>query len=225
MRLHKAGVPIIGTGADSIDLAEDRKRFGALLRELGIPQPENGMAATGEEAKRIAEQIGYPVLVRPSYVLGGRAMVIVYDEESLDEYVRNAVGFTPDRPVLIDKFLERAAEFDVDALADENTCVIAAIQEHIEECASCLSEFDCVLPPVKLTFNNIRPCVITRLLAICTVSARLDEHTVCHQRPSSLCVEKPARIANRAVCFRGDNGVPIARIAALVMAGQALADF
>src|SRR4026209_537178 len=125
--LTRAGVPIIGTSPDSIDLAEDRRRFGSLLRELGIPQPENGMAATGEEAKRIAEQIGYPVLVRPSYVLGGRAMAIVYDEESLDDYVRNAVGFTPDRPVLIDKFLERAAEFDVDALADENTCVIAAI--------------------------------------------------------------------------------------------------
>ncbi|HEY2971795.1 MAG TPA: carbamoyl-phosphate synthase large subunit, partial [Pyrinomonadaceae bacterium] len=101
MRLHKAGVPIIGTQADSIDLAEDRKRFGVLLRELGIPQPENGMAATGEEAKKVAEEIGYPVLVRPSYVLGGRAMAIVYDQESLDEYVRTAVGFTPDRPVLI----------------------------------------------------------------------------------------------------------------------------
>jgi carbamoyl-phosphate synthase large subunit len=104
MRLHKAGVPIIGTTAESIDLAEDRKRFGSLLKELGIPQPASGMAATGAEAKQIAAEIGYPVLVRPSYVLGGRAMAIVYDEESLDEYVRNAVGFTPDRPVLIDKF-------------------------------------------------------------------------------------------------------------------------
>src|ERR1044071_5455843 len=133
MRLHQAGVPIIGTGADAIDLAEDRKRFGALLRELGIPQPENGMAATAAEAREVAQQIGYPVLVRPSYVLGGRAMAIVYDEESLDQYVRTAVGFTPDRPVLIDRFLERAAEFDVDALADEETCVVAGLQEHIEE--------------------------------------------------------------------------------------------
>ncbi|MCA1601600.1 MAG: carbamoyl-phosphate synthase large subunit, partial [Acidobacteria bacterium] len=132
MRLHRAGVPIIGTNAESIDLAEDRKRFGALLQELGIPQPANGMAATVADAKQIAETIGYPVLVRPSYVLGGRAMAIVYDEESLDKYVRTAVGFTPDRPVLIDKFLEQAAEFDVDALADETACVIAGIQEHIE---------------------------------------------------------------------------------------------
>ncbi|HET6855416.1 MAG TPA: carbamoyl-phosphate synthase large subunit, partial [Pyrinomonadaceae bacterium] len=108
MRLHKAGVPIIGTSPDSIDLAEDRKRFGALLVQLGIPQPDNGMAATAAEARAVARRIGYPVLVRPSYVLGGRAMAIVYDEESLDHYVGAAVGITPDRPVLIDKFLEQA---------------------------------------------------------------------------------------------------------------------
>src|SRR5215211_3319295 len=107
MRLHQAGVRVIGTSPDSIDLAEDRKRFGALLQELGIPQPVNGMAATGAEAKQVAATIGYPVLVRPSYVLGGRAMAIVYDQEALETYVRNAVGFTPDRPVLIDKFLEQ----------------------------------------------------------------------------------------------------------------------
>src|SRR5712664_1260526 len=124
MRLHDAGVPIIGTSPDSIDLAEDRKRFGALLNELGIPQPENGTATSIAEARAIAERIGYPVLVRLSYVLGGRAMAIVYDQESLDEYMRTAVDFSHDRPVLIDKFLEQAAEFDVDALADESACVI-----------------------------------------------------------------------------------------------------
>ena len=187
MRLHQAGVPIIGTAADSIDLAEDRKRFGALLRELGIPQPENGMAATGDEAKQVAEQIGYPVLVRPSYVLGGRAMAIVYDEESLDEYVRNAVGFTPDRPVLIDKFLERAAEFDVDALADENTCVIAAIQEHIEEAGIHSGDSSCVLPPVRIDPEHIETMRhYTRLLATALVGARPDEHSVCDQGPSRL---------------------------------------
>ncbi|HYT50082.1 MAG TPA: carbamoyl-phosphate synthase large subunit, partial [Pyrinomonadaceae bacterium] len=118
MRLHEAGVPIIGTSPDSIDLAEDRKRFGALLNELGIPQPENGTATSIEGAREVANRIGYPVLVRPSYVLGGRAMAIVYDQDSLDEYMRNAVDFSNERPVLIDKFLEQAAEFDVDALAD-----------------------------------------------------------------------------------------------------------
>src|SRR5688500_11066935 len=150
MLLHHAGVRVIGTSPDSIDLAEDRKRFGALLQELGIPQPENGMAASVDEAREIAARIGYPVLVRPSYVLGGRAMAIVYDQEQLDQYVHNAVGFTLDRPVLIDKFLEQAAEFDVDALADETAVVIAGIQEHIEEAGIHSGDSSCVLPPVRI---------------------------------------------------------------------------
>ena len=226
MRLHAAGVPIIGTAADAIDLAEDRKRFGALLRELGIPQPENGMAATGAEAKKVAEQIGYPVLVRPSYVLGGRAMAIVYDEESLDEYVRNAVGFTPDRPVLIDKFLERAAEFDVDALADENTCVIAAIQEHIEEAGIHSGDSSCVLPPVRIDPEHIETMRhYTRLLAtalsvrgLMNIQFAIKDHRV-------YVLEVNPR-ASRTVPFVSKaTGVPLARIAALVMAGKALADF
>ena len=226
MRLHRAGVPIIGTAADSIDLAEDRKRFGALLKNLGIPQPENGMAATGEEAKKIAEQIGYPVLVRPSYVLGGRAMAIVYDKESLDEYVRTAVGFTPDRPVLIDKFLERAAEFDVDALADENTCVVAAIQEHIEEAGIHSGDSSCVLPPVRIDPEHIETMRhYTRLLAtalsvrgLMNIQFAIKDHRV-------YVLEVNPR-ASRTVPFVSKaTGVPIARIAALVMAGQALADF
>jgi carbamoyl-phosphate synthase large subunit len=226
MRLHKAGVPIIGTQADSIDLAEDRKRFGVLLRELGIPQPENGMAATGEEAKKVAEEIGYPVLVRPSYVLGGRAMAIVYDQESLDEYVRTAVGFTPDRPVLIDKFLERAAEFDVDALADDNTCVIAAIQEHIEEAGIHSGDSSCVLPPIKIDPEHIETMRhYTRLLAtalsvrgLMNIQFAIKDHRV-------YVLEVNPR-ASRTVPFVSKaTGVPIARIAALVMAGQALAEF
>jgi carbamoyl-phosphate synthase large subunit len=226
MRLHQAGVPIIGTGADSIDLAEDRKRFGALLRELGIPQPENGMAATGEEAKRVAEKIGYPVLVRPSYVLGGRAMAIVYDEESLDEYVRNAVGFTPDRPVLIDKFLERAAEFDVDALADENTCVIAAIQEHIEEAGIHSGDSSCVLPPVRIDPEHIETMRhYTRLLATALSVRGLMNLQFAIKDDRVFVLEVNPR-ASRTVPFVSKaTGVPIARIAALVMAGQALADF
>jgi len=226
MRLHQAGVPIIGTAADAIDLAEDRKRFGALLRDLGIPQPENGMAATGAEAKRVAEQIGYPVLVRPSYVLGGRAMAIVYDEESLDDYVRTAVGFTPDRPVLIDKFLERAAEFDVDALADERTCVIAAIQEHIEEAGIHSGDSSCVLPPVRIDPEHIETMQhYTRLLAtalsvrgLMNIQFAIKDHRV-------YVLEVNPR-ASRTVPFVSKaTGVPIARIAALVMAGQPLADF
>src|ERR671912_1090100 len=150
MRLHQSGVRVIGTSPDSIDLAEDRKRFGALLKELGIPQPANGMASSVEEALAVAEKIGYPVLVRPSYVLGGRAMAIVYDEESLDEYMRSAVDASPERPILIDKFLERAAEIDVDALADEDTVVIAGIQEHIEEAGIHSGDSSSVLPAQKI---------------------------------------------------------------------------
>ncbi len=226
MRLHQAGVPIIGTTAESIDLAEDRKRFGSLLSDLGIPQPANGMAATGAEAKKIAAEIGYPVLVRPSYVLGGRAMAIVYDEESLDDYVRNAVGFTPDRPVLIDKFLERAAEFDVDALADENTCVIAGIQEHIEEAGIHSGDSSCVLPPVRIDPEHIETMRhYTRTLAtalavrgLMNIQFAIKDHRV-------YVLEVNPR-ASRTVPFVSKaTGVPIARIAAQVMAGKPLAEF
>ncbi|MGH9957787.1 MAG: carbamoyl-phosphate synthase large subunit, partial [Pyrinomonadaceae bacterium] len=226
MRLHQAGVPIIGTTAESIDLAEDRKRFGALLRELGIPQPPNGMAATVDEAKQVAAQIGYPVLVRPSYVLGGRAMAIVYDEESLDEYVRTAVGFTPDRPVLIDKFLEQAAEFDVDALADETACVIAGIQEHIEEAGIHSGDSSCVLPPVRIDPEHLETMRhYTRMLAtalsvtgLVNIQFAIKDHRV-------FVLEVNPR-ASRTVPFVSKaTGVPIARIAALVMAGKPLKDF
>jgi carbamoyl-phosphate synthase large subunit len=226
MRLHNAGVPIIGTSPDSIDLAEDRKRFGALLIELGIPQPENGMAASSAEAKQIAERIGYPVLVRPSYVLGGRAMAIVYDEDSLDEYVRNAVDFTPDRPVLIDKFLEQAAEFDVDALADDNTCVVAGIQEHIEEAGIHSGDSSCVLPPVRIDEEHLETMRhYTRALAralrvrgLMNIQFAIKDHRV-------YVLEVNPR-ASRTVPFVSKaTGVPLARIAALVMAGKPLAEF
>ncbi|MDQ3474177.1 MAG: carbamoyl-phosphate synthase large subunit [Acidobacteriota bacterium] len=226
MRLHNAGVPIIGTTAESIDLAEDRKRFGSLLSELGIPQPESGMAATGAEAKEIAAKIGYPVLVRPSYVLGGRAMAIVYDEESLDAYVRNAVGFTPDRPVLIDKFLERAAEFDVDALADDKTCVIAGIQEHIEEAGIHSGDSSCVLPPVRIDPEHIETMrhytrTLATALGVCglmNIQFAIKDHRV-------YVIEVNPR-ASRTVPFVSKaTGVPIARIAAQVMTGKPLAEF
>jgi carbamoyl-phosphate synthase large subunit len=226
MRLHKAGVPIIGTAPDSIDLAEDRKRFGALLRELSIPQPDNGMAATGEEAKRVAAAIGYPVLVRPSYVLGGRAMAIVYDEESLDEYVRTAVGFTPDRPVLIDKFLEQAAEFDVDALCDETACVIAGIQEHIEEAGIHSGDSSCVLPPVRIDPEHLETMRhYTRKLAKALSVRGLMNIQFAIKNDRVYVLEVNPR-ASRTVPFVSKaTGVPLARIAALVMAGKPLAGF
>jgi carbamoyl-phosphate synthase large subunit len=226
MRLHKAGVPIIGTSPDSIDLAEDRKRFGALLQELGIPQPENGMAATGAEAIEVAARIGYPVLVRPSYVLGGRAMAIVYDEESLADYVRKAVGFTPDRPVLIDKFLEQAAEFDVDALADDSACVIAGIQEHIEEAGIHSGDSSCVLPPLRIDPEHLETMRhYTRKLAEALSVRGLMNIQFAIKDDRVYVLEVNPR-ASRTVPFVSKaTGVPIARIAALVMAGRRLKDF
>ncbi|HET9525309.1 MAG TPA: carbamoyl-phosphate synthase large subunit [Pyrinomonadaceae bacterium] len=226
MRLHHAGVRVIGTSPDSIDLAEDRKRFGALLQELGIPQPDNGMAASVEEAREVAARIGYPVLVRPSYVLGGRAMAIVYDQEQLDQYVHNAVGFTPDRPVLIDKFLEQAAEFDVDALADGTAVVIAGIQEHIEEAGIHSGDSSCVLPPVRIDPEHLETMrhytrKLAKALSVCglmNIQFAIKDHRV-------YVLEVNPR-ASRTVPFVSKaTGVPIARIAALVMAGQKLESF
>ena len=226
MRLHEAGVPIIGTSPDSIDLAEDRKRFGALLSELGIPQPENGTATSIEEAREIAERIAYPVLVRPSYVLGGRAMAIVYDEETLDDYMRTAVDFSHDRPVLIDKFLEQAAEFDVDALADETACVIAGIQEHIEEAGIHSGDSSCVLPPVRIAEEHLETMRhYTRKLATAlTVNGLMNiQFAIKDDRVYVLEVNPRA---SRTVPFVSKaTGVPLARVAALVMAGRKLTEF
>jgi carbamoyl-phosphate synthase large subunit len=226
MRLNEAGVPIIGTSPDSIDLAEDRKRFGALLRELGIPQPENGTATSIEDARKIAERVGYPVLVRPSYVLGGRAMVIVYDEESLEDYMRTAVDFSRDRPVLIDKFLEQAAEFDVDALADDSACVIAGIQEHIEEAGIHSGDSSCVLPPVRIAEEHIETMRhYTRRLANALSVKGLMNIQFAIKDDRVYVLEVNPR-ASRTVPFVSKaTGVPLARIGALVMAGRALKDF
>ena len=226
MRLQHAGVRVIGTSPDSIDLAEDRKRFGALLKELGIPQPDNGMAASVEEASEIAKRIGYPVLVRPSYVLGGRAMAIVYDQEALETYVRNAVGFTPDRPVLIDKFLEQAAEFDVDALADDTACVIAGIQEHIEEAGIHSGDSSCVLPPVRIDPEHLETMrhYTRKLASALSVSGLMNIQFAIKDHRVYVLEVNPR--ASRTVPFVSKaTGVPIARIAALVMAGQKLKDF
>ena len=226
MPLHQAGVPIIGTSPDSIDLAEDRERFGALLHKLGIPQPENGMAMRSEEAREVAKRIGYPVLVRPSYVLGGRAMAIVYDEASLDHYVRAAFGISPDRPVLIDKFLEQAAEFDVDALADESTCVIAGIQEHIEEAGIHSGDSSCVLPTVRTDPEHLETMrLYTRKLAraLCVRGLMNVQFAIKDHRVYVLEVNPRA---SRTVPFVSKaTGVPIARIASLVMAGTSLKKF
>jgi carbamoyl-phosphate synthase large subunit len=225
-RLHEAGAPIIGTSPDSIDLAEDRKRFGSLMRQLGIPQPENSTATSIEEAREAAEGIGYPVMVRPSFVLGGRAMAIVYDERSLDDYMRTAVDASPEKPVLIDRFLERAAEFDVDALADETGCVVAGIQEHIEEAGIHSGDSSSVLPPLKIAEEHLDTMRhYTRTLAAALKVRGLINIQFAIKDDRVYVLEVNPR-ASRTVPFVSKaTGVALARIAALVMAGRKLSEF
>jgi carbamoyl-phosphate synthase large subunit len=220
-KLHAAGVPIIGTSPDSIDLAEDRKRFSALLSELNIPQPANGTAISPDEAKAIAAQIGYPVVVRPSFVLGGRAMAIVYDETSLDDYMRTAVDASPEKPILVDKFLERAAEIDVDALADETAVVIAGIQEHIEEAGIHSGDSSSVLPAQKIAAEHLETIQhYSQLLAKALKVKGLMNIQYAVQSDRVFVIEVNPR-ASRTVPFVAKaTGVPIAKIASLIMAGE-----
>ncbi len=154
-RLEKAGVPIVGTLPEAIDLAEDRGRFGEVLTNAGLPAPRFGTAISFDQARRIAADIGYPVLVRPSYVLGGRGMEIVYDEESLEGYIQRATELSPEHPVLVDRFLEDAIEIDVDALCDGAEVYIGGIMEHIEEAGIHSGDSACALPPVTLGRSDI----------------------------------------------------------------------
>jgi len=224
--LWEAGVPIIGTSPESIDLAEDRKRFGKLLADLNIPQPENGAATSYEEARRIAEQIGYPILVRPSYVLGGRAMVIVYDEASLQNYIKHAVDASPERPILIDRFLEDAFEIDVDALADGERCVIAGIQEHIEEAGIHSGDSSCVLPTYMVKPEHIDTMRrYTRELACALNVVGLMNIQFAIKNDIVYVLEVNPR-ASRTVPFVSKaTGVPLAKVAAKLMVGHKLSDF
>ena len=154
--LEKEGVRILGTSPDSIDRAEDRKRFKELLHKLGLKQAESDTAMSVEEAISAARKIGYPVMVRPSYVLGGRAMEIVYDEKSLEEYMKRAVKASPEHPVLVDKYLEDATEVDVDAVSDGTDVVIGGVMEHIEEAGIHSGDSACSLPPHSLSKEIVK---------------------------------------------------------------------
>jgi carbamoyl-phosphate synthase large subunit len=220
-RLFEAGVPIIGTSPDSIDLAEDRKRFGALLVDLKIPCPENSSVTSAEEAKAVASKIGYPIVVRPSFVLGGRAMAIVYDDQSLDDYMRSAADASPEKPILIDKFLERAREIDVDALADETAVVIAGIQEHIEEAGIHSGDSSSILPAQKIAAEHLETIKhYTKLLARALKVNGLMNIQFAIKDDRVYVLEVNPR-ASRTVPFVAKaTGVPIAKIASLVMAGE-----
>src|SRR5215210_365320 len=226
MRLFKAGVPVIGTSPESIDLAEDRKRFGKLLIELGIPQPPNGTATSNEEARDVAAEIGYPVLVRPSYVLGGRAMQIVYDEARLDNYMTYAVEASPEHPVLIDSFLENATEIDVDALADGASVVIAGIQQHIEEAGIHSGDSSCVLPPYGIKEEHLDAMRrYTRELARALEVVGLMNIQFAISSDTVYVLEVNPR-ASRTVPFVSKaTGVPLAKMAARLMVGRKLSEF
>jgi carbamoyl-phosphate synthase large subunit len=226
MRLFQANVPIVGTSPEAIDLAEDRKRFGRLLVDLGIPQPPNGTATSLEEAREAAARIGYPVLVRPSYVLGGRAMQIVYDETSLDNYMTYAVEASPEHPVLIDSFLESASEIDVDALADGESVVIAGIQQHIEEAGIHSGDSSCVLPPYEVKPEHLEAMRrYTRELARALKVVGLMNIQFAIANDTVYVLEVNPR-ASRTVPFVSKaTGVPLAKIAAKLMLGRKLAEF
>ncbi len=224
--LKAAGVPIIGTSPESIDLAEDRKRFGKLLEELDIPQPPGSTAASVEEALVNANRVGYPVLVRPSYVLGGRAMVIAYDDESVQRYMKEAVEYSQERPVLIDHFLESATEVDVDALSDGEDVVIGGIMQHIEEAGIHSGDSSCVLPSVDLSpevLATIRDYTFRLARALQVIGLMNVQYAI--QRDKVFVIEVNPRASRTVPYVSKATGVPLAKIAARLMTGRKLRDF
>jgi carbamoyl-phosphate synthase large subunit len=221
--LHGAGAPLIGTSVESIDRAEDRKLFAEVIDKLGLRQPENGLASTPAEAFEVARRIGYPVLVRPSFVLGGRAMEIVYDDDALDHYMTHAVQASPDRPILVDKFLEDAIEVDVDCIADGKTVVVAGIMEHIEEAGIHSGDSVCVLPPHTLggtLLDEISRTTRTLALELQVRGLMNVQYAIKGDR---LYVLEVNPRASRTVPFVAKaTGVPLAKLAAKVMCGKSL---
>jgi carbamoyl-phosphate synthase large subunit len=225
LELKRCGVPIIGTPPECIDLAEDRRRFGRLLDELQIPQPRNGTALVPEEAARVAADIGLPVLVRPSYVLGGRAMVIAYDIDTVQSYVAQAALMGTARPVLIDQFLEDATEVDVDALADGTDVVIGGIMEHIEEAGVHSGDSSCVLPTASLSpkvLDRVRQYTQKLAKALGVVGLMNVQYAI--QRDTVYVLEVNPRASRTVPYVSKATGVPLAKIAVRLMAGKKLRD-
>ena len=225
-QLKAAGVPIVGTTPESIDLAEDRKHFGKLLGELGIPQPENGAAMNVKEALEIAGRIGYPVLVRPSYVLGGRAMVIAYDEATLREYVLRAEELQRAFPILVDRFLENATEVDVDALADGTDVVVAGIMQHIEEAGIHSGDSSCVLPSVSIPEDQLkllREYTVRLARALNVVGLMNVQYAI--QNGKVYVLEVNPRASRTVPYVSKATGFPLAKIASRLMVGRKLKEF
>ena len=225
LALQDAGVKILGTSPDSIDLAEDRQRFAQLLWDLGIPQPASGTATSSEEARDVASRITYPVVVRPSYVLGGRAMAIVYDGATLDRYMTTAVDASPEHPILIDKFLEDAFELDVDAIADETgAVVIGGIMEHIEEAGIHSGDSSCVVPPFLVAERHIATIRdYTRRIARALKVVGLMNAQYAIKDDTVYVLEVNPRASRTVPYLSKATGVPLAKVAALLMTGKSLA--
>jgi carbamoyl-phosphate synthase large subunit len=224
--LSEAGIPILGTSADAIDIAEDRERFAVLLQKLGIRQPENGMARSADQAEAIADRIGYPIIIRPSYVLGGRAMEIVYDRGGLSRYMREVVRISADNPVLIDRYLNEASEVDVDCICDGETVYVAGVMEHIEEAGIHSGDSACSIPPYSLS-----PAIVAELRAETEAMAKalnvvgLMNVQYAIQNDLIYVLEVNPR-ASRTVPFVAKaTGVAVAKIGARVMAGEKLSSF
>src|SRR5687768_15930909 len=224
--LLEAGVTILGTSPDSIDLAEDRQRFSQLLWDLGVPQPASGTAVSREEAREVAERVGYPVVVRPSYVLGGRGMAIVFDSGALDRYMIGAVDVSHDRPVLIDRFLEDAFEFDVDAIADATGAVIiGGIMEHIEEAGIHSGDSSCVVPPFMVAERHLgtireytrRIARALKVVGLMNIQYAIKDDVV-------YVLEVNPRSSRTVPYISKATGTPMAKVAARVAAGRTLAE-
>ncbi|MSN25701.1 MAG: carbamoyl-phosphate synthase large subunit [Geobacter sp.] len=221
--LEKAGVPIIGTSPDAIDRAEDRERFKEMLNKLGLRQPENGTARSFEEAEKVADRISYPVVVRPSYVLGGRAMEIVYDVDNLRRYMHTAVQASPEHPILIDKFLDEAIEIDVDALCDGAEVVIGGIMEHIEEAGIHSGDSACSLPPYSVGAEMVAEIRRQTVLMALELNVKgLMNVQFAIKDGDIYILEVNPRASRTAPFVSKATGRPLAKIAARVMAGKSL---
>ena len=223
--LYEAGVRILGNSPDTIDLAEDRDQFRQMMAKLNIPMPESGMASTLEEALRVAERIGYPLMVRPSYVLGGRGMEVVYDEEMLKKYVAAAVNVTPERPILIDKFLENATETEADALADGTDVFVPAVMEHIELAGIHSGDSACVIPPSSLPARHINKiCEYTRTIAreLNVIGLMNIQYAICNDVLYVL--EANPRASRTVPLVSKVCGLSMARVATQLMLGKKLSE-
>jgi len=223
--LAEAGVKILGTSPEAIDLAEDRDRFRQRMRALGIPMPEAGVASNLEEALRVAERIGYPLMLRPSYVLGGRGMEVVYDEEMLRQYVAAAVDVTPERPILIDKFLENAIEAEADAISDGTNAFVPAVMEHIELAGIHSGDSACVIPPVSIPSRHLETIYdYTRRIAVELHVVGLMNIQYAIARDTVYVLEANPRASRTVPLVSKVCNIPMARLATRIMLGEKLSD-